>query len=235
MFLGIRKKYWLYLAASAVLIGLVFFAHISPVFAWRETQTSGPGSERLGAALADYPDIGANLFSFDKDVLISHCLMAREIGNLTISLNLPDGIRAEANKFDPVVLLLDDSLLAMDGRCRIIPFDPAWSEIDLPVFTGLSIGSLFEIPNDYRVIDAIAALLEIRDECPDLYRKIAEMDFSDKIEIRIYLTTSRAEFVAAGGGFASQLKKLLATGGLEDRRDGGRYNLQYDGVVIKER
>ena len=235
MFLGIRKKYWLYLAGSLLLIGLVMFTRLSPVFAWQQTTISGPGTEHLGAAIENYSDAGINLFRLDKKALLTECLTPDEIDNVHLNLNLPNGLELRANNFQPAAVVCTDRMYALDQNCRLIPYDTGWTEVNLPVLTGLKGCRLFEIPEDFRVAEVIGALKIIKDKMPELYRQIADIDFSDGVEIRLRLTTCRSEFVATGDGFARQLIKLLAIGGLDNWSGGGRYNLQYDGVIIKER
>lgn len=235
MFLGIRKKYWLYLAGSVLLVGLVLFARLSPVFAWQQTILSGPGTEYLKAAIDDYPGAGINLFRLDKKELMAQCLTPREIDNIHLSLNLPDGLELTSNRFEPAALVCADKMYALDKNCRLIPYDTGWGEVNLPILTGLNDCRLFEIPADFRVAEVVGALQTIKNEMPELYRQIADIDFSDGVEITLHLTTCHSEFIATGDGFARQLFKLRAIGGLNNWSGSGRYNLQYDDVIIKER
>ncbi|MCP4567284.1 MAG: hypothetical protein GY841_06870 [FCB group bacterium] len=235
MFLGIRKKYWLYLAGSALLAGLVLFARLSPVFAWQRTTMSGPGTEYLKTAIDDYPGAGNNLFRLDKKELMAHCLTTRGIDNIHLSLKLPDGLELTSNRFEPAALVCADRMYALDKNCRLIPYDTGWGKVNLPILTGLKDCHLFKIPDDFRVAEVVRALQTLKDEMPELFRQIADIDFSDGVEICLHLTTCRSEFITTGDGFARQLFKLRAIGGLDNWSGGGRYNLQYDDVIIKER
>jgi len=116
----------------------------------------------------------------------------------------------------------------------VIPFDTAWEEMDLPVVTGLTVGRLFEVPPDFRVAGVIAGLDSARRSLPDLYRQIAELDFSDSLYIKIYMTTSAKKFLATSGDFILQLAKMRAINNLQNWSDSGYYNLLYDGVIVRE-
>jgi cell division septal protein FtsQ len=235
MFLGIRKKYWWFLLSTLTLIGLMVFVHLSPLFAVCETRLTGPFAVKLGDISQDFIRTGENLFRFDRDILAESMLSTGDIENVWLSLSLPDGINVEVNRFEPAALLLSNKLYGLDQYCRLIPYDSAWDDVNLPVLTGISGRRLFRAPDDYRAAEVITALMHIKDEMPELYRRIAEIDFSDDVYVNIYLTTGTDRYLACSRGFASQLVKLDVVDRTVARSDGGCYNLLYDGVVIRQR
>ena len=94
---------------------------------------------------------------------------------------------------------------------------------------------MFDTPKDYRVAEVICGLEEIKDEMPELYRQIAEIDFSDRVYVNIYLTTGNDRYLAGSRDFAGQLIKLDMVNRTVARSDDGCYNLLFDGVVIKQK
>lgn len=235
MFLGIRKKYWWYLLATIALVGLMVFLNRSPVFALKQTRAAGPFAGRVGDIAQDIRQSGVNVFRCNKEELARMMLTRDDIEKVDLSLSLPDGIRAEVNRFDPVVLLLADRLYGLDLFCRLIPHDTDWENIDLPVMTGLSTGKLFHAPKDYRVSEVLKGLMQVKEEMPDLFRQIAEIDFSNRVYVSIYLTTGTDRYLACSRDFASQMIKLDAVSRTVARSGDGCFNLQYDGVVIKQK
>ncbi|MCK5125770.1 MAG: hypothetical protein KAR42_05905 [candidate division Zixibacteria bacterium] len=233
MIFGIRKKYWWYLACTGLLLGFVAFAHISPVFALKEYNVIGPLAETVRKQCNDSLQIGANLFRLDSDMYIDELMTSETIENVTLHLSLPSGIRAEVNRFEPIVLVLADKLYGLDKYSRLVPFDIEWETKNLPVYTGLKIRKLFEIPEDYRVSEVTTGLRQIIGELPDLFQQIAEIDFSDKTYIKVFLTTSTDTYLAQSRNFYKQLYKLHAIREMAISSDNGCYNLQFDNIVIK--
>lgn len=235
MFLGIRKKYWGFLAATLALAGLMAFMHLSPVFALRRTTISGPLSDRIATGEAAAPGDGVNLFRFDKTELAGQLLAQANVEKVTLTLDMPHDLHAKINGFQPVALVMADRLSGLDDHARLIPYDPFWADKDLPVMTGLTCPRLFAAPDDYRIAEVIDGLVLVREEIPALYRQIAEVDFSDDACLTIFLTTGDERYIATSRDFAAQLLKLDMMRSYLGPGDGGWYDLQYGGVVIKRR
>jgi hypothetical protein len=234
MFLGIRKKYWWFLLATLALTGLLVFANLSPVFALRSTEIHGPLAEMLVPVSYDWLQEGVNLFQLDLKRSARQALLLDEIGNVRLVLHPPNGLTAEVNRFEPVALLVTDKLYAIDRHCRAIPFDTTWRNIDLPALTGLPPGKMFEAPRDFRIVEVVAGLLQIKTDLPELYRRLAEIDFSDPVHLTIYLTTGAERYLAVSRDLASQLVKLHAISDKVTRSDSACYNLQYTDMVVKQ-
>jgi len=235
MFLGIRKKYWWFLAATAGMAGLVLFVNLSPVFALKRTAFAGPNGEAIENVLASQTGKNINIFRIDTDDVLHDALKQAEIDNVNLSLSLPDGLTAEVNRFEPAAFVWGKKLYGLDRNCRLIPYDTTWEDFNLPVFTGVTANHLFAGLNDYRAVDVLAGLEMAREEFPELYVQIAEVDFSDRVYIKIYTTTSAMEYLATAQDFKAQLVKLHAINSMHQNGRGGVYNLLYDGVIIKEK
>lgn len=233
MFLGIRSKYWCYLGTSLLLIGMMMFAHFSPVFALRRFEVKGPLSEGKGLSEALVSDSSKNIFSLDKSDLARNILTDKKVGNVTVGINFPDGIVAQVNSFSPLALVLDKKLYGMDRQGRIVPYDYAWENIDLPVITGLKVGGLFSIPQDNRVWSVISGLNYASKSLPDLYAAISELDFSTSGQVMIYCQHDQSRFVASASDFALQLNHMWSILNLKNRPIGGCYDLQFDGMIIR--
>lgn len=234
MFLGIRKKYWMFLAATMSIAALIVFVNFSPLFAVRRIRTTGPLSDRVSAKKGTVDSSAGSVFRFDRGRLEKQLMASDRVENVTISLGLPHTINATINEFQPVALLLSGNIYGLDRYCRVLPFDSSWESLDLPVLTGLKFDHIFAAPNDFRVAGVIAGLMKIKESLPDLHRQIAEIDFSDRVYVIIHLTTGSERFLAHSRDFSYQLAKLDAVVNSGTRSDGGCYNLTYDNVVIKE-
>lgn len=235
MFLGVRRGFWLLLWAALVLVGAVIFARVSPLMAVRRTVVAGPHADRLESVLRKRLVLEDNLFEIDKKRMLSDAMLQDEIGNVVLHFDWSRTIKAEVNHFEPVALVGETQLYGIDRKGRLIPYDTAWGQVDLPVLTGLKTRRLFETPPDFRVVEVIAGLDSTRLNLPGLYRQIAEIDFSDATYLTVYLTSNTSRFLAVSGGFGGQMMKLYAVSSREDWSDGVVYNLAFDDVVIKER
>ncbi len=235
MFLGIRKKYWLFLAGTASIAGVLVFLNFSPLFAVRRIQTTGPLANRVSPEKQAQNASAGTVFRFDRGELAKQLLHSDRVENVTVSLGLPHTIHATINEFQPVALLLAGHVYGLDRYCRVIPYDSSWESLDFPVLTGLKFDRVFSAPNDFRVAGIIAGLTEIKESLPNLHRQIAEIDFSDRVYVIIHLTTGSERFLAHSRDFATQLAKLDAVVNSGTRSDGGCYNLTYDNVVIREK
>ncbi len=234
MLFGVRTKFWWCLAATALLIGGVIFANVSSVFALQNCTVEGPLAEQLKASGIDSLQYGRNVFWLDSDAYMEKLLSFDRVDNVRLNLNLPTGISADINQFTPDALVLTNEVYGLDKSCRILPYDSLWQTKNLPVFTGLPKVSMFSVPNDYRVAEVLGGLLTIREELPELFNQIAELDFSDKTYIKIYVTTSTETFLARSHEFDNQLYKLQAIMEVAASDANAIYNLSYDGVVIKQ-
>ena len=232
MFLGIRRQYWWCLAASVMMIAGMLFLHTYSAFALKTSEVEGPLAEKIKLGGKLHP--GENVFRIDTGHLADTLLKSQAIENVTLYLNLPSGLMAEINQFEPVALVLTDKLYGLDIYSRLIPFDSAWETINLPVMTGLKSGNLFVIPGDYRIAGVVKGLEAVKEEIPALYQQIAEIDFSQKECVKIFLSSGQETFLARSQDFRDQLLKLYAVREMAIAIDGGCYNLQFDDVVIKQ-
>lgn len=234
MFLGIRKKYWAFLGVTLLLAGMMVFLQASPWFTIKTVNASGPYAE-TARQVADRCLTGTqNLFRFHKPDLVQQMMTEKHIAKVALSVRPFNGLKATVNCFEPVALVMGENLFGLDYFCRLLPYDSAWEKVDLPIMTGLPEAMLFTSPGDYRIANVVAGLVAIKNEIPDLFRQIAEIDFSDNVYVSVYLTTGNNRYLAGACDFTAQLIKLDAVSRTVARSDDGSYNLMYDGVVIKQ-
>ncbi len=234
MFLGVRKGYWLLLLLALLLVGAVVGARYSPLFAVRRMVIRGPHADRLDAVVRKQLNLEDNLFALDKQRLMQSAMRESCLGNVSFRFGLSGTFEAEVNQYAPVALIGQTELNGIDSRGRVIPYDTAWQQVDLPVLTGLKTRHLFEVPADFRVAEVIAGLDSARQNYPDLYHQIAEIDFSDPMYLTMYLTSGSGRILAVGNGFPDQMRKLYALFTQETWTGDAVYNLAFDNVVIKE-
>ena len=151
MFLGLRKKYWYYLIASLLMIGLMVFFQLSPAFALKRIDWQGSFTKDLDKVSKDFLCPSQNLFRFDRKELAQTLLDREDIINAHLSLKFPDGIYGEINRFDPAALIIDNGLYAFDRHCRLIPYESTWDEISLPVFVPRS-DSPYQVPKRFHCV-----------------------------------------------------------------------------------
>ncbi|MFH1698954.1 MAG: hypothetical protein ABIE07_00065 [Candidatus Zixiibacteriota bacterium] len=233
MFLGIRKKYWICLIITAVIGGSTIFANISSVFGWKAIEYLGPGVDALKPKLENAPD-ETNIFRVNKSSMIETIMALDGIHNVALNYDLPSGIRAEVNRFRPLAMLASDDLYGIDRFCRVIPYDTTWESKDMPIITGLNTQRQFNQPDDFRMADVIHGLEEIKENSPELFAQIAEIDLSSKIYLEISLTTGHESYLAISEDLADQLYKLHLFRETGLGAQGGQFNLQYAGLVIKK-
>ena len=235
MFLGIRKKYWYYLAGTLVMAATVIFVNYSPLFDLQEVRCQGPDAKRLKPVTEGLLNEAGNLFRLEGDSFLEKALEIKGISRVSFKLSPPHAIIAEVNRFEPVARVWNgtDRMPGIDCYCRLVPYDQFWNEYDLPVLTGLKVGKMFEAPDDYRLMEVIAALQNIKDEQSELYNRIAEVNFSEGVYLNIFLKTSAAKYQAISHNLAGQLRKLPSASGLDNWAESGCYNLAYKDVVIR--
>jgi cell division septal protein FtsQ len=234
MILGVRRHFWWLFAATLLLAAAAVFVRVSPIFAVKRSVLSGPLHEKAGAVSANCRLDRANLFAFDVNRFLNEVLAQDGIGRVTVTYAFPDGLRADINRFRPVALVFGRTLQGLDRHCRLIPYDSAWDDLNLPILTGLRPGRLFSAPDDFRLPEIVSGLAQVAAVHPALARRIAEIDFSDSLFVTIRVTTGPEIYQAAGHDFARQLYKLQAVSRLLDTPDDGLYRLQYDGLVIRK-
>ncbi len=234
MFLGIRKKYWAYLGVTLLLAGMMVFLQASPWFAIKTVSASGPYAA-TARQVADRCLTGTqNIFRYQKAELAQQMLTEKHIEKVALSVRSFSDLQATVNRFEPVALVMSEKLYGLDRFCRLLPYDNSWEKVDLPILTGLPKAALFASPGDYRIADVVIGLVAINNEIPDLFRQIAEIDFSDNVYVSVYLTTGNNRYLAGACDFTAQLIKLDVVSRTVARSDDGSYNLMYDGVVIKQ-
>ncbi|MEE9442771.1 MAG: hypothetical protein V3V99_08900 [candidate division Zixibacteria bacterium] len=218
---------------TLVIGGTILFANISSVFAWKSIEYSGPRADELNSKLENFPD-ETNIFRLNKDILTDTIMACDGIHNIALNYDLPSGIYAEVNRFTPLAILASEDLHGIDKFCRVIPYDTDWVSKDVPVITGLNSPRLFTHPDDFRIADVIRGLEEIKENLPELFARIAEIDFSSKIYLEIFLTTGHESYLAISRDFAAQLYKMHLFRETRLGLQGGQFNLQYAGVVIRK-
>jgi len=119
---------------------------------------------------------------------LAHSLLAKDdIFKVDISYRLPGEIDIRTNEFEPVCYVVGQEsgkLFGLNRRGRLIAIDQTDVDWERPVFTGLVTGSLHSFCTDPRITVTIAQLEILRDDRPDMYRLLDELDFSEHEHLR---------------------------------------------------
>jgi len=224
------------LAATVILAAGMVFAQLSPVFALKRVELTGPLCENARVLMDDMVKEHPHILSLNQGNLVRKLLAQNGIDNVSLDWMVPDGLTAKVNCFAPAALVLtgDGTIKALDKFGRLIPFDHEWADFDCPVLSGLPEGKLFEPLADYRLAEVIAVLNVIRDQNPGLYAMLAEFNFSDPVFIKLRTTVSHSVFLVRSHCLANQLRRLEVVCRQEKWENRYVYDLTYKGKVIRK-
>ncbi|MGH8014785.1 MAG: cell division protein FtsQ/DivIB [Candidatus Zixiibacteriota bacterium] len=115
----------------------------------------------------------------------------------------PHTLNVKVNSISPDCLLLDkytSTLFGLDKSGAVLPLSPDLIDWERPVFTGVGVNKLYQLPQDIRVHAVVNALAETKSQKLNFYRLIEQIDFDspDFLEVRIagcpQIVRLRAEF-----------------------------------------
>lgn len=115
-------------------------------------------------------------------------LLARDdVHRVDIDYRLPGELVIKTNRFESVCFVVGQQsgkLFGLNRHGRLVY--PDWERVDWeqPVFTGLETGDVFSFCTDPRVRPVIDQLQHMRECRGELFRLVAELDFSEKDYLR---------------------------------------------------
>lgn len=235
---GMRKILIALAALTVALSCVTFTLEVTGHFALETAVVNG---EPLSAAeAANFGlKVGESVFQQDCDVAAAVMCRREGIGSADVSIQLPNKILITTNQFAPELLLYDASgmrLLGLDDRRCVTPTPPSVSGYIGPTLMGLSGLTLYQKPNDFRVITVAQALEEFRNDHPEWYAAVSEIDFSRTDCLRI--SVDRFDFLtlAPADDLRAALETLfrMADGSPEALELAAQVDLRFTGQIVIE-
>jgi hypothetical protein len=133
---------------------------------------------------------GKSLLDQPLDELAGGLLIDEDINKVDISYRLPNALAITTNDIDPVTFVVSErtgKLYGLDVFGRVVPLRPTDEDFERPVLVNAGVTAMFEECRDSRVSLAVGQLNEFRSDHTDLFRLIAELDFtnSDRIVVTV--------------------------------------------------
>ena len=182
---------------------------------------------------------GSMLLRQPLDNLAAVILADDEIVKVDIDYRLPRQIEIRTNRFAPVCLVLDSRSGTMKGltaQGRIVLLEPEIVDWENPVLVNLVADSLYGFCSDHRVRGVIRQLAEVRENYPDLYRLIDEIDFVSPDCLTLSFSGLPYRLRLCAGQLARQLEGFVVFleqfhPNLDDTRT---LDLRFDDMIIQE-
>ncbi len=143
----------------------------------------------------------------------SQLLDEHGIVKVDIRYALPCSLRISTNDFTPDCLVLDKSsgyVYGLDGDGRIIPLKDSSQIWNLPLMTGVRMYRLYSFCDDIRTQLLVPQLHELREENPNEYQMIEEIDFSNESYLTVRVAGVPYPIRAAADNFATQMHQFFA-------------------------
>jgi len=169
---------------------------------------------------------------------LAQSLLARDdVFKVDIDYRLPGEIDIRTNEFEPVCYVVGQEsgkLFGLNRRGRLVSLDRVDIDWEKPVFTGLATGNLHSFCDDPRVSVVIGQLALLRDDRPEMYRLLDELDFSEPGYLRAnisglpyYLLIRSDRLVEDFDRFVEFAQKYQP-----DLTGAYRVDLRYDDMII---
>lgn len=182
---------------------------------------------------------GSMLLSQPLDYLAAAILEEDEVVKVDIAYRLPRQIEIRTNRFAPACLVLDSKSGMMKGLTaegRIVLLEPEIVDWENPVLVNLVADSLYGFCRDHRVRGVLGQLAEVRENYPDLYRLIDEIDFALPDCLTLSFSGLPYRLRLCAGQLARQLDSFVVF--LEQFHpnldDTHTLDLRFDDMIIQE-
>lgn len=171
------------------------------------------------------------------DSLGEALLKKNNIFKVDISYNLFNRIDIATNNFKPVCFMLDKysaGIYGVNDNGRVVDLENCDYSWDNPVMTSIGFKKIFDYADDNRVEVVVRQLVQLKDEFPEVYHLIDEIDFGNSKFLKVsldglnYRLKLRAELfyydIKRYVEFVSRFNPHLDQVNLLD--------LRYDGMII---
>ena len=155
-----------------------------------------------GALVVDQPlnDVAEQLIGDD------------DIRKIDISVDLPGGVAITTNQFNPEALVLSENtgkLYGLEAQGRVVPLPDHETDWERPLLVNCRITDLYERCEDVRVPMILTQLEQLRDDNPDLYRIVAEINLDAADHVVVTISGLPYHLWTTGNRLASQLTEFI--------------------------
>jgi cell division protein FtsQ len=192
-----------------VLLKLATWLYAEDMFIFRELQFEGTRYakiEELKALVA--LDSTKNLLDLDLKNIASQVREHPMVDNVWISRKLPATLQIRIQEREPLAILNRESLLAIDDKGRVLPELADEMFVDYPVISNIE-----SMPNDELVNNELNRILEFLNAAKknefQLYSRISEISYSQKVGIYFYLTDFAIPVILGKDNLESKGENLM--------------------------
>jgi len=169
--------------------------------------------------------------------LASALLDRNDVFKVDVSYRLPGELDIRTNAFEPACYVVGQEsgkLFGLTRYGRLISIDRDRLDWERPVFTGLVTGDLHTFCRDPRVKVTIDQLTVLRDERPDMYRLLDELDFGEPNYLRASISGLPFLLLVRSDRLVDDLDRFIefAQRFQPDLAGVYRIDLRYDDMVI---
>jgi cell division septal protein FtsQ len=203
--------------ATALPIGLFFFAYTSNSFAVRTVLVDGcqhvNPRKVEGIVRREFP---GNLLRMNLAALRGRLEQESWVKFVEIRRVLPSELVISVQERVPSVILeLQGELMVADDEAVLLDKYSGKYKIDVPVFRGLAGDGAaayqgYQEENTARVRAGLAMLAELEAGSPAFPREISEVDVSDLENIKVLLVDDTAEIILGDKDFLRRFRRLLS-------------------------
>jgi hypothetical protein len=207
--LSSRLKKFL-LAGSAALVIFIVTLHVTDVCRLDAVTLNGevvPDFEKQYGLTA-----GAMVTNQPLSDLADQLLADDEIRKIDIAVDLPGGVAITTNQFEPDALVLSErtgKLYGLEAFGRVVPLPDGDTDWERPLLVNARVAELYERCDDVRVPMVLDELAELREENPDLYRLVAEVDLAAADHVVVTVSGLPYTLWATGNRLAEQLSEFV--------------------------
>jgi cell division protein FtsQ len=188
---------------------LATWLYAEDMFIFRELQFEGTRYakiEELKALVA--LDSTKNLLDLDLKNIASQVREHPMVDNVWISRKLPATLQIRIQEREPLAILNRESLLAIDDKGRVLPELADEMFVDYPVISNIE-----SMPNDELVNNELNRILEFLNAAKknefQLYSRISEISYSQKVGIYFYLTDFAIPVILGKDNLESKGENLM--------------------------
>ena len=198
------------LASICALTALIVTLHVTDLCRLEAVTLNG---EAVRDFQADYGfTAGALVVNQPFGEIADRLLTEDEIRKIDISVDLPGAVAITTNQFEPEALVLSErtgKLYGLEAFGRVVPLSEHGTDWERPLLVNCRVAELYERCDDVRVPMILDQLADLRDENPDLYHIIAEIDLKAADHVVVTIAGLRYTLWATGSRLAAQLTDFV--------------------------
>lgn len=162
--------------------------------------------------------LGTNIFSINTRRIENDIKTDLTLSQVKVTRKLSDKIMIQLKRKKPIFLINLDQLYGLTQKKQIIPLEGFRSGLDLPILSGIYLGSInfyreVNIPEIRMAVDFYQATLDVDSTFLD---EISELDFSSPESLILYLFPSGLRVMIGSGDYRRRIARLITILKMED-------------------